>query len=72
MRVQTAAAATGAVSTASAVGASFTAADPKARICYDYAMDGSLAPGAGVDGWKDWNDTVLRADAAYIDCADVH
>ncbi|WP_225850811.1 cellulose binding domain-containing protein [Streptomyces sp. HPF1205] len=48
------------------------AADPKARICYDYAMDGSLAPGAGVDGWQDWNNTVLQADAAYIDCADVH
>lgn len=48
------------------------AADPNAKICYDYAMDGSLAPGAGVDGWQNWNDTILKADAADIDCADVH
>jgi hypothetical protein len=48
------------------------AADPKAQICYDYAMDGGLAPGAGVDGWQNWNDTILKADAATIDCADVH
>ena len=48
------------------------AADPKAQICYDYAMDGGLAPGAGVDGWQNWNDTILKADAADIDCADVH
>ncbi|NUS13431.1 MAG: hypothetical protein HOY69_18855, partial [Streptomyces sp.] len=48
------------------------AADPKARICYDYAMDGNLAPGAGVDGWQNWNSTILQADAASIDCADVH
>jgi hypothetical protein len=48
------------------------AADPKAQICYDYAMDGGLAPGAGVDGWQNWNDTILQADAANLDCADVH
>ena len=24
------------------------AADPNAKICYDYAMDGNLAPGAGI------------------------
>lgn len=48
------------------------AADPNAQICYDYAMDGNLAPGAGVDGWQAWNSTILQADAAYIDCADVH
>lgn len=48
------------------------AADPNAKICYDYAMDGALAPGAGVDGWQTWNSTVLQADASLIDCADVH
>src|SRR5262249_2418056 len=48
------------------------AADPNAQICYDYAMDGGLAPGAGVDGWQTWNSTILQADAASIDCADVH
>ncbi|HEY1569902.1 MAG TPA: cellulose binding domain-containing protein [Pseudonocardiaceae bacterium] len=48
------------------------AVDPKAQICYDYAMDGGLAPGAGVDGWQNWDDTILKADAADIDCADVH
>ncbi len=48
------------------------AADPNAQICYDYAMDGALAPGAGVDGWQAWNSTILQADAANIDCADVH
>ena len=48
------------------------AADPNAHICYDYAMDGNLAPGAGVDGWQTWNSTILSADAAYLDCADVH
>lgn len=45
---------------------------PGSQVCYDYAMDGSLAPGAGVDGWQNWNDTILQADAADIDCADVH
>ena len=48
------------------------AADPKSQICYDYAMDGNLAPGAGVPDWQNWNDTILQADAADIDCADVH
>ncbi len=48
------------------------AADSNAQICYDYAMDGSLAPGSGVSGWQSWNDTILQADAADIDCADVH
>jgi cellulose binding protein with CBM2 domain len=47
-------------------------ADPKAQVCYDYAMDGNLAPGAGVDGFQNWNSTILSADAASIDCADVH
>ena len=45
---------------------------PGAQVCYDYAMDGNLAPGAGVSGWQNWNDTILQADAADIDCADVH
>jgi hypothetical protein len=45
---------------------------PGAQVCYDYAMDGTLAPGSGVDGWQNWNDTILQADAADIDCADVH
>jgi hypothetical protein len=45
---------------------------PGAQVCYDYAMDGNLAPGAGVSGWQTWNDTILQADAADIDCADVH
>lgn len=48
------------------------AVDPEAQICYDYAMDGELAPGSGHEGWKEWNSTVLAAGAAYIDCADVH
>jgi len=48
------------------------AANPSAQICYDYAMDGNLAPGAGVSGWQAWNDTILPADAADINCADVH
>lgn len=48
------------------------AVDPDAQICYDYAMDGSLAPGAGVANWQEWNSTILQADADYIDCADVH
>ena len=48
------------------------AADPNAQICYDYGMDGDLAPGSGVDDWQTWNSTILQADAAYIDCADVH
>jgi len=48
------------------------AADPSAQMCYDYAMDGGLAPGAGVDGWQTWNSTILQADASAIDCADVH
>lgn len=47
-------------------------ADPNAQVCYDYAMDGNLAPGAGVDGWQTWNSTILQADAPQIDCADVH
>lgn len=48
------------------------AVSPGAQICYDYAMDGNLAPGAGVDGFQTWNDTILQADAADINCADVH
>ena len=48
------------------------AADPKAQVCYDYGMDGGLAPGSGVDNWQTWNSTILQADAADIDCADVH
>lgn len=48
------------------------AADPKAQVCYDYGMDGGLAPGSGVDNWQSWNSTILQADAADIDCADVH
>ncbi|MFC1418030.1 cellulose binding domain-containing protein [Streptacidiphilus cavernicola] len=48
------------------------AADPAAKICYDYAMDGGLAPGSGATDWQNWNDTVLQADSADIDCADVH
>jgi hypothetical protein len=48
------------------------AADSKAQICYDYGMDGSLAPGSGVDNWQNWNATILSADAADINCADVH
>jgi Cellulose binding domain len=48
------------------------AANPGAQICYDYAMDGNLAPGAGVSGFQAWNDTILQADAADINCADVH
>src|SRR5579884_493092 len=47
-------------------------ADPKAQVCYDYGMDGGLAPGSGVDNWQTWNSTILQADAADIDCADVH
>ncbi len=47
-------------------------ADPKAQVCYDYGMDGALAPGSGVDNWQTWNSTILQADAADIDCADVH
>ncbi len=47
-------------------------ADPTAQICYDYAMDGSLAPGSGVDGFQNWNDTILAADGSDINCADVH
>jgi hypothetical protein len=35
-------------------------------------MDGGLAPGSGVDNWQTWNSTILQADAADIDCADVH
>jgi Cellulose binding domain len=45
---------------------------PNAQVCYDYAMDGSLAPGAGVADWQAWNDTILQADSADINCADVH
>jgi hypothetical protein len=48
------------------------AVDPNAQICYDYAMDGNLAPGSGVTDYQDWNDTILSADAADINCADVH
>jgi hypothetical protein len=48
------------------------AADPSSQICYDYAMDGGLAPGSGVDGFQNWNDTILKADGADINCADVH
>jgi hypothetical protein len=48
------------------------AVNPNAQVCYDYAMDGNLAPGAGVQGWQNWNDTILSADAADINCADVH
>ena len=35
------------------------AVNPNAQICYDYAMDGNLAPGAGVSGLQTWNDTIL-------------
>ena len=48
------------------------AANPNAQICYDYGMDGNLAPGSGVDNFQQWNSTILSADAASIDCADVH
>jgi hypothetical protein len=48
------------------------AANPNAQICYDYAMDGNLAPGSGVTGYQDWNSTILQADSADINCADVH
>jgi Cellulose binding domain len=42
------------------------------QVCYDYAMDPALAAGAGVTGYQTWNDTILGADAADINCADVH
>jgi hypothetical protein len=48
------------------------AANPNAQICYDYGMDGNLAPGSGVTDFQTWNDTILQADAADINCADVH
>lgn len=48
------------------------AVDPKAQVCFDYGMDGGLAPGSGADNWQTWDDTILKADAASIDCADVH
>ena len=48
------------------------AVNPNAQICYDYAMDGNLAPGSGVTSYQQWNDTILSADAADINCADVH
>jgi hypothetical protein len=48
------------------------AANPNAQVCYDYAMDGNLAPGAGVANFQTWNSTILSADAADINCADVH
>lgn len=48
------------------------AADPNAQLCYDYGMDGNLAPGSGVTDYQNWNDTILQADAADINCADVH
>jgi cellulose binding protein with CBM2 domain len=47
-------------------------ADPNAQVCYDYGMDGNLAPGSGVTNYQAWNDTILQADAADINCADVH
>ena len=48
------------------------AANPNAQICYDYGMDGNLAPGSGVTNYQNWNATILQADAADINCADVH
>jgi len=48
------------------------AANPNAQVCYDYAMDGNLAPGSGVTNYQNWNATILQADAADINCADVH
>jgi hypothetical protein len=48
------------------------AANPNAQICYDYGMDGNLAPGSGVPDYQQWNSTILSADAADINCADVH
>ncbi len=47
-------------------------ANPNAQICYDYGMDGNLAPGSGVTDYQDWNATILQADSADINCADVH
>jgi hypothetical protein len=47
-------------------------ASPNAQVCYDYGMDGNLAPGSGVTDYQTWNDTILQADAADINCADVH
>ncbi|HEY3867376.1 MAG TPA: cellulose binding domain-containing protein [Actinocrinis sp.] len=47
-------------------------ASPSAQVCYDYGMDGNLAPGSGVTDYQTWNDTILQADAADINCADVH
>lgn len=46
--------------------------NPNAQVCYDYGMDGNLAPGSGVTNFQQWNDTILSADAADINCADVH
>ena len=43
-----------------------------AQVCYDYGMDGNLAPGSGVTNYQQWNSTILSADAADINCADVH
>jgi Cellulose binding domain len=48
------------------------AVNPNTQICYDYGMDGNLAPGSGATDWQTWNDTILQADAADINCADVH
>jgi Cellulose binding domain len=48
------------------------AVNPNAQVCYDYAMDGNLAPGSGVTNYQQWNSTILSADAADINCADVH
>jgi len=48
------------------------AVSPNAQICYDYGMDGNLAPGSGVANFQQWNSTILSADAADINCADVH
>jgi hypothetical protein len=59
-------------SNATAYEKAIKSADPKAQVCYDYAMDGTLAPGSGVDGFQNWNDTFLKANAATTDCADVH
>ena len=46
--------------------------NPNTQICYDYGMDGNLAPGSGVTNFQQWNSTILSADAADINCADVH
>ena len=48
------------------------AANPNAQICYDYGMDGNLAPGSGVTDYQDWNSTDPAGRRADINCADVH